>query len=267
MLRSQRGPLASIAFTSFPSDRSARFDSAPFRVLLLRRLRLPLPLTVRSCRCGRPLDALGHHRAACATAGVLGRRGWALESAAARVCREGGARVRTNVFVRDMDLAQHDHADGRRLEVVADGPLLFGGSQLATPQWCHLCTQTEVPGEVQPPKMGKPWRRPADAKSARTLSLLEKGAGRVLSCWRQRLEVVGPMKPQISFVNSLGPRCVNSPRTCSATVEERGSGDGRSCWVAQPRSLLLCPSLTLHQVVATAWSPSVHEVICEARHS
>ena len=39
MLQSQRGPLASTAFTSFPSDRSARFDSAPFRVLLLRRLR------------------------------------------------------------------------------------------------------------------------------------------------------------------------------------------------------------------------------------
>ena len=49
----------------------------------------------------------------------------------ARVCREGGARVRTNVFVRDMDLAQHDRMDGRRLEVVADGLPLHGGAQLA----------------------------------------------------------------------------------------------------------------------------------------
>ena len=39
------------------------------------RLRLPLPLSLRSCRCGRPLDALGHHRAACENAGVLERRG------------------------------------------------------------------------------------------------------------------------------------------------------------------------------------------------
>ena len=91
MMRSQRGPLASTAFTCFPTSRMTRIDPAPFCALLLRRLRLPLPLSVRSCRCGRPLDALGHHRAACATAGVLGRRGWALESVAARVCREGGA--------------------------------------------------------------------------------------------------------------------------------------------------------------------------------
>ena len=32
-----------------------------FRVLRLRRLRLPLPLCARQCRCGRLLDALGHH--------------------------------------------------------------------------------------------------------------------------------------------------------------------------------------------------------------
>ena len=83
---SQCGPLASVPFVCFPIDRTRRFDSQPFRLLLLRRLRLPLPLCLRSCRCGRPLDAFGHHRAACANAGVWGRRGWALESAAARVC-------------------------------------------------------------------------------------------------------------------------------------------------------------------------------------
>ena len=98
---------------------------------MLRRLRLPLPLSVRSCRCGRLLDTLGHHRAAWATTGVLGLRGWAFESVAARVCREGGARVRANVFVRDMDLAEHSRLDCRRLEVVADGLPLFGGVQLA----------------------------------------------------------------------------------------------------------------------------------------
>ena len=47
----------------------------------------------------------GHHRAACATAGVLGWRGFAPESAAARVC-EAGARVSLNVRVQDMDLAR-----------------------------------------------------------------------------------------------------------------------------------------------------------------
>ena len=91
-------------------------DSSLFRVLLLRRLWLPLPPSSRFCRCGLPLDPSGHNRAACAQAGVMGRRGFALESAAARVCREAGARVSTNVLVRDLDLLPLQHA--RRLEVV-----------------------------------------------------------------------------------------------------------------------------------------------------
>ena len=63
---------------------------------------------------------------ACARAGVLGRRVFALESAAAKVC----CRVSTNVMVRDLDLRAPDVLDGRRLEVVVEG-LLFGGAQLA----------------------------------------------------------------------------------------------------------------------------------------
>ena len=53
------------------------------------------------------------------------------ECAAAQVCREGGARVTTNMFVRDMDLAAHNALDNRRLEVVADGLTLWRGAQLA----------------------------------------------------------------------------------------------------------------------------------------
>ena len=102
-----------------------------FRVVLLRRLRQSLPLSERSCRCGRLLDAFGHHRAACARMGMLGRRGFALESTAARICREAGGRVRTNVLVRDMDLPEPGVADARRLEVVVDGLPLRGGAQLA----------------------------------------------------------------------------------------------------------------------------------------
>ena len=60
-----------------------------------------------------------------------GRRGFAVESVAARICREGGARVVTNMMVRDMDLAAPNPNDSRRLEIVADGLPLFGGAQLA----------------------------------------------------------------------------------------------------------------------------------------
>ena len=92
---------------------------------------LPLPPTKRTCGCGRLLDSFGHHCAACANVGVLGRRGFALESAAARVCREAGARVSVNQLVRDLDIAAPDAGDNRRLEVVADGLPLFHGAQLA----------------------------------------------------------------------------------------------------------------------------------------
>ena len=88
---------------------------------------LPLSLTARNCRCGHHLDVFGHHQAACARARVLSRRGYALESVMARVCREAGGRVTTNVAVRDLDLEIADRADARRV----DGLPLFGGAQLA----------------------------------------------------------------------------------------------------------------------------------------
>ena len=100
--------------------------------LQTNRLRMPLPLSVRHCSCGCILDPSGHHRAACSTVGVLSRRGFAVENAVAQICQEGGARVSTNIFVRDLDLeVAHVSTDGRRLEVVAEGLFLFGGCQLA----------------------------------------------------------------------------------------------------------------------------------------
>ncbi len=122
--------MAGLPFSAVPTSSLSRFPLQLFRVLLLRRFWLPLPLASRTCRCGRPLDVRGHHRAACSRAGVLGSRGFSVESAAARVCREAGARVSLNVFVRDLDLPVAQE-DGRRLEVIADGLPLFGGVQLA----------------------------------------------------------------------------------------------------------------------------------------
>ena len=121
MLRSQSGPVACVPFSTAFSSPLTRIELALFRVLLLRRLSLLLPLTVRSCQCGRLLDAFGHHRTACSRSGVLGRRGFSLESAAARVCREAGGRVATNSLVCDLDLGTLDARDARRLDVMVDG--------------------------------------------------------------------------------------------------------------------------------------------------
>ena len=49
-----------------------------------------------------------------------------MESVAARICREVGCRVTTNVTVRDLDLVGPNRFDARRLEVVVEAPLLGG---------------------------------------------------------------------------------------------------------------------------------------------
>ena len=74
-VRSQAGPGAGMALSSAPVNFLTRIPPHLFRVVLLRRLRLPLPLSLHTCRCGRQIDKFGHHRASCARAGVLGRRG------------------------------------------------------------------------------------------------------------------------------------------------------------------------------------------------
>ena len=63
---------AGAAFTVTPTNRETTIPSHLFRVVVLRRLRQVLPLSARSCRCGRPLDLCCHHRAVCAEAGMHG---------------------------------------------------------------------------------------------------------------------------------------------------------------------------------------------------
>ena len=130
LLLSQAGPFASRALNLMPTRDDIAIPSAQFRVLLLRRLRLPLPLAPRRCRCHGALDPLGDHRTACATSGVLATRALPLEHAVARVCREAGARVARHVKLADMNL-DVPVADERRIEVVANGLPLWHGSQLA----------------------------------------------------------------------------------------------------------------------------------------
>ena len=130
LLRSQSGPGAGSAFTVIPTSHLFEFSAQCFKIILLRRLRLALPIFLRRCRCAIALDSLGDHRASCPRAGILGNRGFALEAAATRIVREAGARVSTNIFLRDLNL-DIPPEDARRLEVVANNLPLWNGTQLA----------------------------------------------------------------------------------------------------------------------------------------
>ena len=154
LIRSQAGPGAGVALFVVPTNLETTIPPHLFRVVLLRRLRQPISMSVRNCRCGRLLDASGHHRAACVRVGMLGRRGFAQESVAARICREAGGRVRTNMFLRDMDLPLEMQGDSKSSWTVC--LCAVGRSWQSTPHWCVLCTRTGGPEEEQHSKMG--WR-------------------------------------------------------------------------------------------------------------
>ena len=79
LLRSQSGCGAGAHLTALPLHKETKWAAAELRVLLLRRLRLPLQLGPRHCRCGQQLDLFGDHRAACSNAGVLQTRAKPLE--------------------------------------------------------------------------------------------------------------------------------------------------------------------------------------------
>ena len=130
LLLSQAGPHAARALTIFSTSTELAVASPQFRVILLRRLRLALPVAPRACACRGRLDPLGDHRAACANAGVLASRALPLERAVARVCQEAGARVARNVRLADMSI-DVPVSDDRRIEVVANGLPLWHGSQQA----------------------------------------------------------------------------------------------------------------------------------------
>ena len=54
-----------------------------------------------------------------------------LERAAARICREAGARVTTNTRIIDLNIDHVDTQDDRRIKVIANGLPLWGRAQLA----------------------------------------------------------------------------------------------------------------------------------------
>ena len=249
-VRSQAGTGAGLALTALlTSYHTTKIPAHLFRVTLLRRLRLPLPLTLHMCRCCRPIDSFGHHRASCARSGVLGR-GYALESAAARMCREAGGRVATNVLVRDMDLAAPDLTDSRR--VVVDGLHLFGGCQLAVDTTLVCALHCD----------GSPHGAAADAD------------GVVLQSARRRKErtypeLVGPLVRRDEIVCVTVGQSQGAPRD-SDLAEACGAGvaDALGAMLSRAAAKAVASSLLglLCSLGSDGDTPSTWEVEGELRH-
>ena len=218
MLHSQGGPLAGLPLTAVPVHLHVRFDSDLFRVLLLRRLRLPLPLSSRTCRCGRPLDCLGHHRASCSRAGVLGRRlctGVCSGSHLQRSWRE-------RRLLEDLDLLGISIQDQRRIEVIAEGLPAWNGAQLA------IDTTLVSPLRAD----GEPHRWCADeggvalvaARRRKTLALSFQARKDAPSWWFLLARSAGASQRRRtpSFAPSPEPRFDPSPNLCALGLGSLG---------------------------------------------
>ena len=147
-LRSHSGRNAGAVLVFAPT--APEFTIAPhlFRILVLERLHLPLPITEAVCEgCGAPVDIHGHHRAACMRTGRVKKRAMPTERVLARVFREAGARVRFNAFLRDMNVGV-PATDTRRIEVLVQDLPCFAGAQLAVD--ITLRSALTSNGEAQP---------------------------------------------------------------------------------------------------------------------
>ena len=139
--------------------------------------------------------------------------------AAAKVCREAGARVTTNVLVRDLDLGvPHPALDGRRLEVVAEGLRGGGGVQLALDT--SLVSPVRADGTARP---GAAQRDGVALVSAWRLKertypeLVGRGARPDWSCSRAKSAAVG-LRRNVQFLAPVG-RSESQTRTTHPPAE------------------------------------------------
>ena len=180
LLLSQSGPGASCAMTVLPTGPDFAVPSDEFRIMLLRRLRMPLPWHKSDAAVGGRwmiMETTGQR------VGVLAHRAGPLERAAARVCREARARVAASTALRDMNLDLAASGDARRIEVVANGLPIWRGVQVAV--------DTTLVSPVQRGKLApgatlcldSPSNRQQHASAAPTLSSASTGvAGVASSC-------------------------------------------------------------------------------------
>ena len=166
-------------------------ESPLFRAILLRRLRLPVPLTSARGRCRAHLDPCGDHLlAARPRSGILRARGGPFERAAARVCREAGAAVALNVPVRDLN------------EVIANGLLLWGGAQLASITrlasrgWEGESARMSLRGGNSPSTLAVPVRGKDSKQAAKERAAAKETRGQCRPIWRLRVKVGAQTAPR-----------------------------------------------------------------------
>ena len=198
LIRFQGGPLPSRPFVCCRTSRLTKFSSLSFRVS--SPLALSLHLSSRNCRCGRPVDCLGHQRSACAVGAA-----WVCRRERHRQDMPGGRRTRVNERVRaglgsrnvQSPRWPSSRSCGRRFVTVWWGwPL--------TQFWNQRCVGTAPQGKAQLVAMALPPGRHTDER--RRVTLNSEGEGGRL--WQLRRLGTSPTccKPESRLLGSAACR-------------------------------------------------------------
>ena len=123
-----------------------------------------------------------------------------------------------NVLVRDMDLAVPNAHDARRLEILADGLPLFGGTQLL------------------------PWLRPDARRNAPVWSWSVLDTVHVSWSSLVKSAADGQRNQGRSFAFWHGPRHVLNRSSLGKELSRRGGCDGQQHWLAVQFGRSLRPS-------------------------
>ena len=156
--------VAGVALSTVPCDLLWRIEPQLFRVLLLRRLRLPSPLLC-------VFAGVAVHSTPLALTAPVPELGFLEEVLPLRrecAVRRGHASRRTLLFVIWIWKLL-------RREVVGDlrwwrmaCHFMEGLRLLSTPRWCRRCIVAEVPLVVPPSRQGLHWQLPDVTRSAHT---------------------------------------------------------------------------------------------------
>ena len=221
LIRSQAGPGAGLAFSTCPTCRVTALESNVFRMILLRRLQMPLPLTVRTCRCGRPLDAYGHHRAQWRTwqpASVVKRE---VESQPTHSCEIWTSICHKEVVAGDWKLS-------------STGCLCWEAPSWRWTQHSSAHSMVMAPPEDELlTKMGSFLPLPEEPRKPVTPSWWALVPGRGLSCWASKLAGDGLAKPSDLCV--CWPEQRPGPRfgCCDAELNRHGAFGGAPFFLAR----------------------------------
>ena len=177
---------------------------------LLRRLRFPLPFSRHMCRCGRRVDSFGHHRASCTRTGALGRRGFALESAAARV-----------IWI----------CISQKPQTIADWkwsrmgcPFSVGPSWPWTRRWYVLYIAMVRRTQEQPTRTEWCTNEPGGARNEGTQSRWAKDVGRASLFWLSRYEGGGHLSCKLLSSSSPSLRLESNHSFCRKGLNTEAVG-------------------------------------------